>query len=28
MPINEIFNKTATERFSDDHPMLFSFSDF
>jgi len=28
MPINEIFNKTVTERFSDDHPMLFSFSDF
>jgi len=28
MPINEIFNKTATERISDDHPMLFSFSDF
>jgi len=28
MPINEIFNKTATERISDDYPMLFSFSDF
>lgn len=28
MPINEIFNKTVTERISDDYPMLFSFSDF
>ena len=28
MPINEIFNKTYTERISDDYPMLFSFSDF
>lgn len=28
MPINEIFNKTATERISDDYPMLFSFRDF
>jgi len=28
MPINEIFNKTSIERISDDHPLLFSFSDF
>ena len=28
MPINEIFNKTTTERITDDYPMLFSVSDF